>query len=62
MGDKIWLIMKELGLVARLKCCGYISNTKSFICVSGFGMEYGDLEHLSAVEERLSNKLILEKL
>lgn len=43
--------MKELGLAAKLKRCGYIPNTKSFICVSGFGMEYRDLEHLSAVEE-----------
>jgi hypothetical protein len=48
---KYRLIMKELGLVAKLKRCGYTPNTKSFIYVSGFGMEYRDLEHLSAVEE-----------
>lgn len=54
--------MKELGLVARLKCCGYTFNTKSFICVSGFGMEYRDLEHLSAVEKRLSDNLILKTI
>lgn len=59
---KYRLIMKELGLVARLERCGYTSNTKSFICASGFGTEYRDLEHLSAVEKRLSNKLILKQL
>lgn len=55
------LIMKELGLVARLERCGYIFNTKSFICVNEFRKEYRDLEHLSAVEKRLSNKLILKQ-
>jgi hypothetical protein len=59
---KYRLIMKELGLVARLKYYGYTFNTKSFICVSGFGMEYRYLEHLSAMEKRLSNKLILKQL
>jgi len=48
---KYRLIVKELGPVAKLKRCGYTPNTKSFICVSGFGMEYRGLEHLSAVEE-----------
>ena len=56
------MIMKELGLVAILDRCGYTPDTKSFICVSEFGMEYGDLEHLSAMEKRLSNKFILKQL